>query len=117
MTKNTNLFLFLAIATILIASPLAVDSAFADDDKKAQKAIKKAQKAQEKADKAQDKADADPENEKKQQKADKKQAKACEKISEIIDELNEEGITVPEVQELFDENCVLEVPPEILYGF
>lgn len=46
MTKTTNLFLFLAIATILIVSPLAYESAFADpkdkhkdkkphDDKKA----------------------------------------------------------------------------------
>ncbi len=32
MTKTTNLFLFLAIATILLASPLAVDHAFADKD-------------------------------------------------------------------------------------
>ena len=33
MTTKTNLFLFLAIATILLASPLASGNAFADDDK------------------------------------------------------------------------------------
>ncbi|MGI0056512.1 MAG: hypothetical protein ACREAK_03965 [Nitrosarchaeum sp.] len=33
MTNKLNLFLFLAIATILIASPLASGNAFADDDK------------------------------------------------------------------------------------
>ncbi len=33
MTKTTNLFLFLAIAVILIAGPLAMDEAFAKDDK------------------------------------------------------------------------------------
>jgi|GEM_PF-5324891 len=36
MTKTTNIFLFLAIATILIATPFVTDSVFADkkDDKK-----------------------------------------------------------------------------------
>lgn len=33
MTSKTNLFLFLAIATILLASPLASGNVFADDDK------------------------------------------------------------------------------------
>ena len=33
MTKTTNVFLFLAIAAILIAGPLAMDDAFAKDDK------------------------------------------------------------------------------------
>lgn len=32
MTNKTHLFLFLAIATILLASPLASGNAFADDD-------------------------------------------------------------------------------------
>ena len=33
MTSKTNLFLFLAMATILLASPLASGNVFADDDK------------------------------------------------------------------------------------
>ena len=33
MTSKTNLFLFLAIATILLASPLVSGNVFADDDK------------------------------------------------------------------------------------
>ena len=33
MTSKTNLFLFLAITTILLASPLASGNVFADDDK------------------------------------------------------------------------------------
>lgn len=33
MTNKTNLFLFAAIATILLANPLASGNAFADDDK------------------------------------------------------------------------------------
>jgi len=33
MTSKTNLFLFLAIATTLLASPLTSGNAFADDDK------------------------------------------------------------------------------------